>query len=175
MFRIDLWLIVSKYIGETERNLSNIFDKPRNKNWLLFFEEADAHFGKRTNVRDAHDKYANQELSYLLQRIESFGGVIILATNMKSNIVDAFLRRFHSIIHFPKPNAEERLLWEKALPPQVRLAKDVELPVLARKYNLTGSGIINVEQRICREVLDKKAPAVTSEVFQETVRKELEK
>jgi hypothetical protein len=176
VFRIDLSLIVSKYIGETEKNLSKIFDKARNKNWILFFDEADALFGKRTNVRDAHDKYANQEVSYLLQRIESFGGVIILASNMKSNIDDAFLRRFHSIIHFPKPTAEERLLlWGKALPPQVRLAQDVELPAMARKYDLTGSGIINVVQRICLEVLDKKAPAVTSESFHENVRKELEK
>jgi hypothetical protein len=176
VFRIDLSLIVSKYIGETEKNLSKIFDKARNKNWILFFDEADALFGKRTNVRDAHDKYANQEVSYLLQRIESYAGVIILASNMKSNIDDAFLRRFHSVIHFPKPTAEERLLlWEKALPPQVRLAKEVELPAVARKYDLTGSGIINVVQRICLDVLDKKAPAVTSEIFHENIRKEFEK
>ena len=101
VYRVDLSIVVSKYIGETEKNLKKIFDEAENKNWILFFDEADALFGKRTNVRDAHDKYANQEVAYLLQRIENYDGLVILATNMKNNIDDAFTRRFHAIIHFP--------------------------------------------------------------------------
>jgi SpoVK/Ycf46/Vps4 family AAA+-type ATPase len=109
--------VVSKYIGETEKNLEKVFVKAENKNWILFFDEADALFGKRTNVQNSHDRYANQEVSYLLQRIEDFPGLLILASNLKSNMDDAFLRRFHTIIHFAIPNAFERLkLWEKAFP-----------------------------------------------------------
>ena len=92
--------MVSKYIGETEKNLETIFDRAEEKEWILFFDEADALFGKRTGVKDAHDKYSNQEVSYLLQRIENYNGLVILATNMKSNIDDAFTRRFNSMIHF---------------------------------------------------------------------------
>ena len=101
VYRIDLSMIVSKYIGETEKNLSRVFDAAEHKNWILFFDEADALFGKRTDVRDAHDKYANQEVAYLLQRIEDYKGLVILATNMKNNIDDAFIRRFQTIIRFP--------------------------------------------------------------------------
>jgi SpoVK/Ycf46/Vps4 family AAA+-type ATPase len=101
VYRIDLSIVVSKYIGETEKNLEKIFDAAEHKNWILFFDEADALFGKRTNVRDAHDKYANQEVAYLLQRIEKYNGIVIIATNMKNNIDEAFKRRLQSIIHFP--------------------------------------------------------------------------
>ena len=118
-------MIVSKYIGETEKNLSALFDKAENKDWILFFDEADAIFGKRTGVREAHDKYANQEISYLLQRIESFPGLIILASNLKNNMDDAFSRRFHSTIYFPIPGPSERLqIWQNAFPENVKFAKD---------------------------------------------------
>ncbi len=100
VYRIDLSMVISKYIGETEKNLSGIFDKAENKNWILFFDEADALFGKRTSVRDAHDKYVNQEISYLLQKIETHDGLVILAANMKNNIDDAFIRRFNSVLYF---------------------------------------------------------------------------
>ncbi|WP_223815852.1 ATP-binding protein [Adhaeribacter rhizoryzae] len=176
VFRIDLSQTVSKYIGETEKNLSRIFDKAQHKNWILFFDEADALFGKRTNVRDAHDRYANQEVSYLLQRIESYPGVVILASNMKSNIDDAMLRRFHSVVHFPKPNAAERLiLWEKALPQQAKLADAVDLANIAQKYELTGSGIINVVQRVCLEFLTQNLTAITNDILEIAIRKEMEK
>ncbi|MGV3589278.1 MAG: ATP-binding protein [Adhaeribacter sp.] len=176
VFRIDLSQIVSKYIGETEKNLARIFDKAKHKNWILFFDEADALFGKRTNVRDAHDRYANQEVSYLLQRIESYPGVVILASNMKSNIDDAMLRRFHSVVHFPKPNAAERLLlWEKALPQQAKLADEVDLANIAQKYELTGSGIINVVQRVCLEFLTQNLTAITNNILEIAIRKEMEK
>ena len=101
VYRIDLSIVVSKYIGETEKNLELVFARAENKGWILFFDEADALFGKRTNVRDAHDRYANQEVAYLLQRIEKYNGIVILATSMKNNIDEAFTRRFQTIIRFP--------------------------------------------------------------------------
>jgi len=107
-YRIDLSMVVSKYIGETEKNLSGIFEQAENKNWILFFDEADALFGKRTKVNDAHDRYANQEVSYLLQRIEDFDGLVILASNLKGNMDEAFTRRFQSVVHFPMPRVPER-------------------------------------------------------------------
>ena len=100
VFRVDLSKVISKYIGETEKNLSGIFDKAENKNWILFFDEADRLFSKRTEVRDAHDRYTNQEIAYLLQKIEDYKGLTILATNMKSTIDDAFIRRFDSVLYF---------------------------------------------------------------------------
>src|SRR5262245_42125020 len=117
VFRIDLSTIVSKYIGETEKNLGNLFDRASNKDWILFFDEADALFGKRTSVKDAHDRYANQEISYLLQRLEDFDGLVILASNFKSNMDDAFVRRFNAIIRFPFPDEAERVaIWRAAMP-----------------------------------------------------------
>jgi SpoVK/Ycf46/Vps4 family AAA+-type ATPase len=103
VYTIDLANLVSKYIGETEKNLEILFDRAEGKEWILFFDEADALFGKRTEVKNAHDKYSNQEISYLLQRIEDYNGLVILATNMKSNIDDAFTRRFNSAIDFSLP------------------------------------------------------------------------
>ena len=147
VYRIDLSMVVSKYIGETEKNLEKVFRQAANRDWILFFDEADALFGKRTGVRDAHDRYANQEVSYLLQRVEQFPGLVILATNLKSNIDDAFLRRFQSVVHFPKPGPEERLrIWQPLVPEQVTLAADVDLQALSRRYELTGSNIANIMQ-----------------------------
>ena len=103
VYRIDLSMVVSKYIGETEKNLAGIFDQAESKNWILFFDEADALFGTRTQTSSAHDRYANQEVSYLLQRIEDFNGITILASNMKANIDEAFSRRIQSMVHFPMP------------------------------------------------------------------------
>ncbi len=114
VYRIDLSQVVSKYIGETEKNMEKVFPQAENKDWILFFDEADALFGKRSNVSSAHDKYANQEVSYLLQRVEDYAGLIILASNFKNNIDQAFIRRFNGIVHFPMPDAEERLsIWQK--------------------------------------------------------------
>jgi len=108
VYSVDLSKLVSQYIGETEKNLNTLFDTAANKNWILFFDEADALFGKRTDVKDAHDKYANQDTSYLLQRIETHPGLILLATNKKSNIDPAFIRRIRSSIYFPKPKKKKR-------------------------------------------------------------------
>ncbi|WLE97123.1 MAG: ATP-binding protein [Candidatus Electrothrix communis] len=154
VFRIDLSRVVSKYIGETEKNLSRLFDKAEHKNWILFFDEADALFGKRTDIRDAHDKYANQEVAYLLQRIEGYNGLVILATNQRSNIDDAFIRRFQTIIHFPLPNSEERcLLWQKTFPAQIMLADDIDWQQIAARFELTGAGILNVTHYCALEFL----------------------
>lgn len=100
IYKVNLSMVVSKYIGETEKNLEQLFTEAENKNWILFFDEADALFGKRRGVKDAHDKYANIETAFLLQKIEDHNGLIILATNMKNNIDDAFLRRFRYIVDF---------------------------------------------------------------------------
>ncbi len=154
VFRIDLSRVISKYIGETEKSLARLFDKAQNKNWVLFFDEADALFGKRTEIRDAHDKYANQEVAYLLQRIESYSGLVILATNQRGNIDDAFARRFQSMVHFPMPRPQERqAIWEKAFPPQIRIAKEIDWQEIAARYELTGAGIINVTEYCVIEAL----------------------
>ena len=142
VYKIDLSMVVSKYIGETEKNLELLFARAEDKDWILFFDEADAIFGKRTSVRDAHDKYANQEVSYLLQRIEDYNGLVILATNMKTNIDDAFIRRFNDIVKFTIPNEEERKqIWEKSFPVN---ADFDNIPNQVKKYELTGGNIINI-------------------------------
>jgi AAA+ superfamily predicted ATPase len=154
VFRIDLSRVVSKYIGETEKNLSRLFDKAENKNWILFFDEADALFGKRTDIRDAHDKYANQEVAYLLQRVESYNGLVILATNQRGNIDDAFARRFQAIVHFPMPRPEERfLIWHNSFPPQVEIAEDIDWRQVAARFEISGAGILNVTQYCALELL----------------------
>ena len=145
VYKIDLSMVVSKYIGETEKNLAKVFDQAETKEWILFFDEADALFGKRTNISDAHDKYANQEVSYLLQRIEDFDGAVILASNMKSNLDDSFTRRFESIINFPMPKPAERLrLWQNGFSRVSTLEDKIKLKQIAGRYELSGGAIINI-------------------------------
>ena len=176
VYKIDLSVVVSKYIGETEKNLARLFDKAANKNWILFFDEADALFGKRTNVRDAHDKYANQEVSYLLQRIETYPGLTILASNFKSNIDEAFTRRFQSIIYFPIPGASERFeIWQKAFPKKVKFSKDVDLRKIAQRYPLTGAHIVNVVQYACLRAMEKGKKTIELNYLIEGIRKEYDK
>ena len=145
VYRIDLSLVVSKYIGETEKNLQLIFEKA--KNWILFFDEADALFGKRTSVQSAHDRFANQEVSYLLQKIEDHPGLVILATNFKNNMDTAFIRRFQAVVPFNLPNEEESFrLWNNTMPADIPWNKDISLRSLAKKYELTGASILNIVQ-----------------------------
>ncbi|ATL48368.1 AAA family ATPase [Chitinophaga caeni] len=173
VFRIDLSMVISKYIGETEKNLSSLFNQAERKDWILFFDEGDALFSKRTNVRDAHDKYANQEAAYLLQRIEQFNGLVILATNFKNNIDEAFTRRFHSIIHFPAPgNAERMQIWEKVLPGKAPKSGEIDLTSLAKKYELTGSGIMNAVQHACFLALATNSRAITQEMLLAGIKRE---
>lgn len=164
VYRIDLSMMVSKYIGETEKNLSALFDKAENKQWILFFDEADALFGKRTNVKDAHDRFANQEVSYLLQRVEEFPGLSILASNFKSNLDDAFTRRFQSIVYFPMPRpTERRRLWEQSFPAAVQISPDIDIKRIADKYELTGSNIINIVHYCCLQALADNTNLITQE------------
>jgi hypothetical protein len=146
VYRVDLSLVVSKWVGETEKNLAAVFDQAQQRDWILFFDEADALFGKRTQTSSANDRYANQEVAYLLQRVEDFPGVAILASNLKGNLDEAFARRFQSMIYFPLPGPEERLrLWRQAFAgPAPRLEPEVDLESLAAEYEITGGGIVNV-------------------------------
>ncbi len=176
VYKIDLSMVVSKFIGETEKNLANLLTKAEKTENILFFDEADALFGKRTNVRDAHDKYANQEVSYLLQRIESYKGLVILASNMKSNIDEAFVRRFQSIINFPLPKASERLqIWKKAFPSKIRIGKDLDLGQVARKYELSGAEIMNIVQYACLCALGDQKKTIASKYITEGIQREYQK
>lgn len=145
VYRVDLSMIVSKWIGETEKNLANVFDRAEGNGWILFFDEADAIFGKRSDVNQANDRYANQEVSYLLQRVEQFDGVVLLASNLRGNIDPAFGRRFQSMIHFALPNAAERLrLWTSIFSDPALIGADVDFAQLAEAHELTGGAIVNV-------------------------------
>jgi len=145
LYAVDLSLIVSKYIGETEKNLSRIFEESERSNAILFFDEADALFGKRTEVRDSHDRYANLEVSYLLQRIEHYSGIVILASNLRKNIDEAFVRRMNFIINFPFPKPEQRLnIWKSIWPKQAPLKTDIDFEKLAHKHELAGGNIRSI-------------------------------
>ncbi|QCK16883.1 ATP-binding protein [Mangrovivirga cuniculi] len=145
VYRVDLSLVVSKWVGETEKNLKQLFDMAENKRWALFFDEADSLFGKRTQTSSANDRYANQEVSYLLQRIEDFPGLIILASNLKNNMDAAFSRRFQSTIFFPMPDAELRYqLWRKAFPKDFKIDEKINFREIAKQYELAGGAITNI-------------------------------
>jgi SpoVK/Ycf46/Vps4 family AAA+-type ATPase len=145
LYRIDLSGVVSKYIGETEKNLDRIFAAAREANAILFFDEADALFGKRSEVRDSHDRYANIEISYLLQKMEEYEGVALLATNLRQNLDDAFLRRLAFTIHFPFPDEpHRRRIWGRIWPKAAPLGQDVDLDLMARQFKLSGGNIRNI-------------------------------
>jgi SpoVK/Ycf46/Vps4 family AAA+-type ATPase len=145
LYKIDLSCVISKYIGETEKNLSNIFREAESSNAILFFDEADALFGKRSEVRDSHDRYANIEINYLLQKMEEYEGVVILATNLRQNMDEAFLRRLHIIVEFPFPDEENRLsIWKAVFPREAPIDNDVDYNILAREIKLSGGHIKNI-------------------------------
>jgi hypothetical protein len=145
LYRVDLSIVVSKYIGETEKQLSQIFREAQTSNAVLLFDEADALFGKRSEVKDAHDRYANVEVAYLLQKMEEYEGIVILATNLRRNMDDAFTRRMHHIVEFPFPDADHReRIWKTILPPAAPLAPGVDFGFLARQFELAGGNIRNV-------------------------------
>lgn len=177
LYRIDLSQVVSKYIGETEKNLRRVFDAAEDGGAILFFDEADALFGKRSEVKDSHDRYANIEINYLLQRMESYGGLAILATNMKSALDQAFLRRLRFIVSFPFPGpAERRRIWQRALPPQTP-RDELDYDFLAR-LNLTGGSIHNAALNatfLAAQEADPDKRRVTMERILTAVRMELRK
>jgi hypothetical protein len=173
VYRVDLSMMISKYIGETEKNLSKVFDLAEHKNWILFFDEADALFGKRSGVNDSHDRYANQEVSYLLQRIEDFNGVVILCTNLKSNIDDAFTRRFQSIIYFPMPAEEQRYkIWENAFSIKSTREPGLDMRQIAAKYELTGGTIMNVVRYSSLMALSRNEKEIRLSDIEQGIKKE---
>ena len=176
VYRIDLSQVVSKYIGETEKNLESVFRRAESREWILFFDEADALFGKRTNVQSSNDKYANQEVSYLLQRVEDYPGLLILASNFKNNLDEAFIRRFHALIHFPMPNAAERLiLWQKSMPSNLPPEPSLNLKELATKYELSGAAILNAIQYASLKSYAAKSETITNAFILEGIRSEFMK
>lgn len=172
VYRIDLSMIVSKYIGETEKNLAKVFDLAENRSWILFFDEADALFGKRTSTNTSNDRHANQEVAYLLQRIEDFPGMVILATNLRSNIDEAFSRRFQSVIYFPMPTEELRAeIWRKMLkgwPEDV----DEDLITMAARTELSGGSIANVVRRCALATVNQKNQSLDKLILKNALQKE---
>jgi hypothetical protein len=177
VYRIDLSKVVSKYIGETEKNLAGLFDRAQHHDWMLFFDEADSLFGKRTESRTSNDRYANQQVSYLLQRIEDFPGIVMLATNARSFLDEAFARRFQSVVHFPLPAPEQRRqLWEDNFKDKpYRLAADVDLARLALDYELSGGSIVNVLRYACLKAIVREPHEIGPQDLFEGIRKELHK
>jgi SpoVK/Ycf46/Vps4 family AAA+-type ATPase len=145
LYKVDLATVVSKYIGETEKNLDRVFKEAQDSNSILFFDEADAIFGKRSEVRDSHDRYANIEIAYLLQKMEEYQGIVILATNLSKNLDEAFARRMHFSVEFPSPEEEDRYrIWRKSFPESAPLAKDIDLAFMAQQFKITGGNIKNI-------------------------------
>ncbi|MEM8614778.1 MAG: ATP-binding protein [Cyanobacteria bacterium P01_H01_bin.105] len=176
VYKIDLSMVVSKYIGETEKNLAALFDKAENKGWILFFDEADSLFGKRTQVRDSHDRYANQEISFLLQRVETFDGLVILASNLANNVDEAFSRRFEQVIYFPMPRKRERhFIWEKGLPEKTTLEPGIDLKQLAAQYEMSGGMIMNVIRFVCLQAIARNDTVLKQADFVEGARREYAK
>lgn len=177
VYRIDLSKVVSKYIGETEKNLATLFDHAQHQNWVLFFDEADSLFGKRTESRNANDRAANQQISYLLQRIEDFPGIVILATNLRANIDEAFARRFQSMIHFPIPCERQRQrLWNDCFSgkPYI-LANDVDLVKLAADHEISGGSIINVLRYACLKAITRTPEVIRKEDLIAGINREMNK
>lgn len=176
VYRVDLSMIVSKYIGETEKNLARVFDQAENRDWILFFDEADALFGKRTSTNTSNDRHANQEVAYLLQRVEDFPGTILLATNLRSNIDEAFSRRFQSVVYFPMPDEEQRIrLWENMLPAEWLREADAGLVHEIAVHELSGGSIANVVRRCALQLLSRKTARLTKELILPAIQKELYK
>jgi SpoVK/Ycf46/Vps4 family AAA+-type ATPase len=145
LFKIDLAAVVSKYIGETEKNLERIFTAAADANAILFFDEADALFGKRSDVRDAHDRYANIEISYLLQRMEQYDGLAVLATNLRQHIDEAFTRRLQFVVEFPFPDeVDRRRIWQVSFPAAAPRDPAIDFEQLARAFRLSGANISNI-------------------------------
>jgi SpoVK/Ycf46/Vps4 family AAA+-type ATPase len=175
LYRIDLSAIVSKYIGETEKNLARIFTAAEEGHAVLFFDEADAIFGKRSQVKDAHDRYANIEINYLLQRLEEHPGVVILASNFRKNIDEAFTRRLRFVIELPLPDENlRRDLWRKLFPPEVPLAAGVDFEFLAQRFKITGGSIRNIALHAAFLAAAAGAPVGMEHVLRST-RRELAK
>jgi SpoVK/Ycf46/Vps4 family AAA+-type ATPase len=174
VFRVDVSMMVSKYIGETEKNLAYLFDRAEGKDWILFFDEADALFGKRTNITDSKDKWANLEMSYLLQRMEEYEGITVLATNYRTNIDTAMNRRFQSSVFFGRPTLEQRKeQWVKLLPEGFSY-DNISIDALAA-FDLSGGNIINVLKSCCLEAFQRGDRLINSDDLADAVKREFAK
>jgi hypothetical protein len=176
VYRVDLSLVVSKWVGETEKNLASVFDEAEKNDWILFFDEADALFGKRSQSASSHDRYANQEVAYLLQRIEDFTGIVILASNLKGNLDEAFSRRFQSIVYFPMPTAIERArLWSSAFATIKKIEPSVNFVQLGREFELNGGAIVNVLRYSALMSLRRGEDVVRLADIRQGIRREFQK
>jgi len=173
VYRIDLSQLSSKYIGETEKNIDNLFKQARNKNWILFFDEGESLFGKRSQMGQSNERYGNQQVGFLLQRMEDHPGVVILATNLKSSIDEAFSRRFQKMIYFEAPDFENRLdLWKKALVGTLPLADDVDLRLISKEHKLVGGQIVNIVKQIILRELGAKSEVIRLKTLEEAIAEE---
>lgn len=173
VYKVDLSMVVSKWVGETEKNLARIFDTAEHKDWILFFDEADALFGKRTNTQSSQERYANQEVAYLLQRTEDYPGTIILASNLRGNMDEAFTRRFQSIIYFPIPKPKQRLqIWQNYFSKSLHLHQDIDLAQIAQDYEITGGGVVNVLKHCAIHAAANDNRTIDFETLREGIRKE---
>ncbi len=176
VYRIDLSQTISKYIGETEKNLEKLFTKASTKNCILFFDEADALFGKRTQTSSSQDRFANQQTSYLLQSIEIHPGIVILASNLKNNIDNAFLRRFNMVVPFIKPNSNERAkIWNKMLPKNISIEDQNIMEQIISQYELTGAQIANVLTYVALQTVEEKSKFISSKHLLQGIKLEFQK
>ena len=176
VYKVDISMVISKYIGETEKNISRIFDIAKDKSWILFFDEADAVFGKRTVVNSSHNRYDNQQIAYLLQRIDDFPGIVIMATNLKANMDDAFNRKLQTMIQFNMPTPTERYqLRQNAFAATCTLSPDIDLYKVAANYELAGGGIINVLRFCALSAIRRNDTVVTKKDLLTGIKKEFEK
>ena len=176
VYRIDLSMIVSKYIGETEKNLANVFDQAENRNWILFFDEADALFGKRTSTNTSNVAIRIKRSLICCNGSRISPGTVVLATNLKSNIDEAFSRRFQSIIYFPMPDQDLREeLWRRMLPSSWLPADADKMIRMAATYELSGGSISNVIRRCALRLLKQDTPRLDSDILSMAIRRELNK
>jgi len=162
VYKIDLSMVISKYVGETQKNLSRLFDAANQKNWILFFDEADALFAKRSEKQmDQNTHYANQEIAYLLQKLDDHNGVVILSSNMRNNMDEAFTRRFHNMIFFAMPSAKERQeIWQKGFSPMTEMDEDVDLEEIAKSYVISGGAIMNVVRYASLKAMERRRDVI---------------
>jgi len=175
LYKIDLSQVVSKYIGETEKNMDKLFTEARAGNAILFFDECDALFGKRTTVQDAHDRYANIEIAYLLQKLDEHDGLTILASNLRQNLDAAFTRRLTFIVEFPFPDDDSRRrIWQSIWPTQVPRSKDLDLDFIATQFKLPGGAVKNIAVAAAFLAAEDRSELTTEHLLWAT-RRELEK
>lgn len=176
VYRVDVSQLSSKYIGETEKNIANLFNQAKNKKWILFFDEGESLFSKRSNSGSNNEKYSNQQVGFLLQMIEDFPGVLILATNLKGNMDDAFLRRFQKMIYFEAPDTEYRkVLWEKAFENTMPISEDIDFSAIAKSFDLVGGQIVNVVKQVLLRTKGQKQVEISKNILLHYIHEEKNK